>query len=119
MPARRYIQIGIHGRTYRLAGPDPDRTRMMARQVHAAMTRLEDAMPGTEELKLAVLAAVHLADELSSLRDEYRDFRASVGGSAERMLRAIGETDSESDGAADASREAPEASVEDSPSEAA
>ena len=88
MAAPGRIQVVIHGRTYNLAGADPDHTRSLARKVDEAMTRFSDAMPGAESYQLAILAALHLADELSAVQGRYEGFRATVRAKVGRILEA-------------------------------
>lgn len=83
------VQVVIHGRTYQLAGADPDHTRELARKVDETITRFSDAAPGAESYQLAILAALHLADELAAVRGEYEEYRSRTGASAGRILDAV------------------------------
>lgn len=89
MSASNRIQVVIHGRTYQLAGADPDQTRQLARKVDETITRFSDAMPGAESYQLAILAALHLADELATVRGEFEEYRSRVGASADRIREAV------------------------------
>ena len=89
MSASRRVQVVIHGRTYQLAGADPEHTRELARKVDETIMRFSDAMPGTESYQLAILTALHLADELATVRGEYKAYRSRAGASAGRIMEAV------------------------------
>ena len=102
MSAQERVQVVIHGRTYQLAGADPEHTRRLARKVDETITRFSDAMPGAESYQLAILAALHLADELSTVRGEFEEYRLRAGASAGRILGAVESTMAEDGPAPDA-----------------
>lgn len=83
------IQVVIYGRAYRLGGADPARTRELARKVDDTMRRFSKRLPGAEAYQLAILTALHLADELASAKDEFAQFRDRVGDSADRLLKSL------------------------------
>ena len=89
MSASHRVQVVIHGRTYQLAGADPEHTRELARKVDETITRFSDAMPGAESYQLAILAALHLADELVTVRGDYKAYRSRAGASADRIMEAV------------------------------
>lgn len=89
MAGKERTQVVIHGRAYNLSGGDAERTRTLARTVNAAMARLSDALPQAEDYQLAILAALHIADESLRFRTELEAFRSGVDASASRMLEAI------------------------------
>ena len=90
MAHEHHVEVVIYGRTYQLAGADPDYTRKLARKVDQAMTRFAAAGSGsTDSYKLAMLAALHIADELASVREEYESYRSEVGTSAARVLELV------------------------------
>ncbi len=89
MAGTERTQVVIHGRTYNLAGADPEHTRAIAREVDQTIARFGDALPGAERYQLAILAALHLADESSSAKKELAAYRLRVDESAGRILQAI------------------------------
>ncbi len=91
-------QVVIHGRTYHLAGADPEHTRAIAREVDEAIARFADALPGVERYQLAILAALHLADEFLRSRQELTAFRNGIDASVQRILQGI-ESANQQDGA--------------------
>ena len=84
------IRVTIYGRDYHLVGPEPERTRELARQVDETMRRFSHRMHGVGGYQLAILAALHLADELATARVEYDTYQHRVDSSATRMLSAVG-----------------------------
>ena len=88
MPQVR-TQVVIFGRTYQLRGADPDHTRKIARTVDETMQRFSSGLPGAESYQLAILAALHLADELATVRQDYDFYRAKVNRLASRALDSI------------------------------
>ncbi len=89
MAAQDRIQVVIYGRTYQLVGADAVRTRELARKVDETMRRFSENMPGAESYQLAILAALHLADKLARVRDEFATYRSDVGDSADRLLEVL------------------------------
>ena len=86
------VQVVIGGRTYRLAGGDPDHTRRLARKVDEVMSRFSESMIGADDYHLAILTALHIADELSAAEDNYRSYRSRVEGLADRVQGALEES---------------------------
>lgn len=89
MASGNRVTVVIHGRTYHLSGSDPEHTRRMARTVDETLSRFSAAMPGVEPYQIAILAALHLADELSNEKDAFEKYRAQAGGWAARMTRVV------------------------------
>ena len=89
MAAQRRFQVVIYGRTYRLVGADAVRTRELAQRVDEAMRRFSETLPGAESYQLAILAALHLADELKTAREEFATYRSRVNDFAARVTKAL------------------------------
>ena len=90
------MRVVIYGRTYQLVGEDGNRTRTLARKVDELMRRFADGLPGADPYQLAILAALHLADQEAQARDDLESYRTRVDDSANRLLRAL-ETRSDGD----------------------
>lgn len=60
-----YITVQIYDQTYHLSGQDADHIRMLAEQVDAKMRAVAAQGRTVDSLRVAVLAALNLADELS------------------------------------------------------
>ena len=80
------IQVIIYGRSYRLTGADPARTRELALKVDRTMRRLSERLPGAATYQLAILSALHLADELAKAEEEFASLQDKVSDSAGRLL---------------------------------
>ena len=89
MAEQTSVRVAIHGRTYELWGADPNRTRELARKVDKTMRTFSQQIRGADNYKLAILTALHIADELSDVRSEFAAHRAAVDASATRLLEAI------------------------------
>lgn len=63
--AAGYVTVEIYDRLYHLSGQDPERLRDLAAQVDAKMRAVAAAGHTADSLRVAVLAALNLADELS------------------------------------------------------
>ncbi|HKF47334.1 MAG TPA: cell division protein ZapA [Terracidiphilus sp.] len=60
-----YITVQIYDQTYHLSGQDADHIRKLADQVDAKMRAVAAQGRTVDSLRVAVLAALNLADELS------------------------------------------------------
>ena len=89
MAGQTSTQVVIHGRTYHLVGADPARTRALARKVDDTIRQFAGQMPGADRYGLSILAALHIAEELSVARDELEACQADMRDSATRIVKAI------------------------------
>jgi cell division protein ZapA len=60
-----YVTVNIYDQTYHLSGQDPARMRRLAERVDAKMRSVAARGRTVDSLRVAVLAALNLADELS------------------------------------------------------
>jgi len=60
-----YVTVEIYDQTYHLSGQDADHIRELAARVDAKMRAVAAQGRTVDSLRVAVLAAVNLADELS------------------------------------------------------
>jgi cell division protein ZapA len=60
-----YITVSIYDQTYHLRGDDPDHIRELAEMVDGKMRAVAAHGRTVDSLRVAVLAALNLADELS------------------------------------------------------
>jgi len=63
--AARYVTVEIYDQTYHLSGQDVEHIRKLAEQVDAKMRAVAAQGRTVDSLRVAVLAALNLADELS------------------------------------------------------
>ena len=86
----RSVRVEIGGRAYNLGGADPERTRRLAQKVDEAISRFADTMGvGADSYQLAILAALHIADELETVSDEHERYRAEIGATVQELLTAL------------------------------
>jgi cell division protein ZapA len=74
-----YISVDIYDQTYHLRGENPDYIRRLADIVDAKMRAVAAHGKTVDSLRVAVLAALNIADELVTLEQRYN----SVAGSQE------------------------------------
>jgi cell division protein ZapA len=60
-----YVTVQIYDQNYHLSGQDPEHIRALAAQVDAKMRAVASQGRTVDSLRVAVLAALNLADELS------------------------------------------------------
>jgi len=63
--AIEYVTVEIYDQAYHLSGQDPDHVRELAARVDAKMRAVAAQGRTVDSLRVAVLAALNLADELS------------------------------------------------------
>jgi len=63
--ATNYVTVEIYDQTYHLSGQNADHIRSLAAQVDAKMRAVAAQGRTVDSLRVAVLAALNLADELS------------------------------------------------------
>lgn len=84
------VRVEIGGRAYHLGGADPERTRALARKVDEAIIRCADTLgAGADSYQLAILAALQIADELATARDENQRYRLEVGAASQKLLAEL------------------------------
>jgi cell division protein ZapA len=63
-----YVTVRIYDQTYHLSGQNPDHIRALAARVDAKMRTVATQGRTVDSLRVAVLAALNLADELAQLK---------------------------------------------------
>jgi cell division protein ZapA len=90
MEPSRVVQVEIHGQRYPIrSGLDAAYVAELAAYVHEKMRAAARESPAGDTLKIAVLAALNIADEYFRASDEVRhghDTLAHRAGELERML---------------------------------
>jgi cell division protein ZapA len=88
------IQVEIFGQTYSIkAGNDPEYIRDLAAFVDARMKEVQKGTGTSDGYKIAILAALNIADELNRLRSQHDTFRRSTTTSLDRLIELTGETE--------------------------
>jgi cell division protein ZapA len=86
----RVVNVEIHGQLYPIrSGLDPAYVAELARLVDEKMQLASRETPAGDTLKLAVLAALNIADECLRARDEGRRHHDNVAHRAEELERML------------------------------
>jgi len=80
-----YVTVEIYDQTYHLSGQDTEHVRSLAARVDAKMRAVAAQGRTVDSLRVAVLAALNLADELSQTGDG----NARSGGARAASLRGL------------------------------
>jgi cell division protein ZapA len=68
------VKVQIHGATYTLRGTEsPEYLKAVAATVDSVMKNIAAQNPSLDQLKVAVLTALNLADELEKVKREYEE----------------------------------------------
>lgn len=79
MKANQGTPVQIFGQVYRLrSDEDADRVRQIAEMVDQRMNRIADRGASADNYRIAVLAALELADELHALKDKHAELQGLV-----------------------------------------
>ena len=84
--ATGYVTVEIYDQTYHLSGQDAEHIRELAELVDARMRAVAAQGRTVDSLRVAVLAALNLADELSQAR---RQRRCTLGHARAASLRGL------------------------------
>ena len=86
----RVIPVDIQGQRYPIRSSlDPDYVARLALYVDEKMRAAADTTPTGDALRLAVLAALNIADELFRSRDASRDKDGQIAERAEELERLV------------------------------
>jgi cell division protein ZapA len=93
MPDGQVISVEIHGQRYPIRSTlDPEYVAQLATYVDEKMRAASDSTPTGDSLRLAVLAALNVADELFRCRDVNRTRTGELAqraGELERILDRV------------------------------
>lgn len=81
-----YVTVQIYDQTYHLSGQDAEHIRGLAEQVDAKMRAVAAQGRTVDSLRVAVLAALNLADELSQYQ---KTGAAATGHARTNTLRSL------------------------------
>lgn len=84
-----YVTVEIYDQTYHLSGQDADHIRKLAEQVDAKMRAVAAQGRTVDSLRVAVLAALNLADELSQAQETPSGAAARLGHARAASLRGL------------------------------
>ena len=84
------IQVRIFGQSYRVqGGSDPNQTREAAEVVDQKMGMIASQVRSPDGYRIAVLAALHLADEYISLRRKLEGLEQQVESKSRRITELL------------------------------
>lgn len=84
------VEVRIYDQVYHLQGEtDAAHAQELAQQVDERMRAVAEVTGAVDSLRIAVLAAIHLADEVSQLRARLEELEGQVRERAERALDAV------------------------------
>src|SRR5215218_2854215 len=88
--AARVVTVEIHGQQYPIrSGLDPAYVAELAAYVDEKIRLASRETPASDTLKVAVLAALNIADECFRLRDEERRHHDNVASRARELERMV------------------------------
>lgn len=84
------IAVEIYDHTYHLrGGTDPQYVQKLAEALDEKMREIADATQTVDSLKVAVLAALTIADEVTRLRQENQELAAMLTEKAESCIKLL------------------------------
>jgi cell division protein ZapA len=86
----KLVKVEICGQTYSIGGDLEEKyVQELARYVDEKMRAVADATKTVDSVKLAVLTALAIADELHSLRESHNEDQERLRERAERCLNLV------------------------------
>jgi cell division protein ZapA len=87
---QNYVTVDIYDQAYHLSGPDSSHVERLAARVDSRMRAVASTGRTADSLRVAVLAALNLADELARAEDRLRGLEGTldVAESANLHIRA-------------------------------
>ena len=82
-----HVTVQIYDQAYHLSGPDPEQVRQLAATVDTRMRAVADSSRTVDSLRVAVLAALNLADELTRASERIRQLQGGLEASESANLR--------------------------------
>jgi cell division protein ZapA len=73
-----FVTVEIYDQTYHLSGPDVAHVQRLAARVDARMRAVASTGRTADSLRVAVLAALNLADELARAEDRLRSLEGTL-----------------------------------------
>ena len=96
MPEDSGTQVNIFGQVFHIkGGNDADDTRQLAELVDRKMNFIATQVRVPDNYRIAVLTALHLADEYANLKQEHERLKAEVSGKADRINALLDQVETE------------------------
>jgi len=83
------IRVEIYDQNYNLRGSDPEYIKKLAEVVDAKMRAVAEHTSTVDSLRVAVLAALNLTDELLTLKAKYENVSTSYTDRAAHLQHAL------------------------------
>ncbi len=91
MSEKQALNVEILGRAYQVrADADPEYAQELARYVEDQMRAISEKAT-TDSLKVAVLAALNIANDLFEVQKAQKEQEREVAGRADTLLRMVGD----------------------------
>ncbi len=85
------VRVDIYDQTYHLRGSDPDYIQQLADYVDTKMRLISTQASTVDSLKVAVLAALNIADEYHMLKRRYEEATSTYSARAGHLSDALDE----------------------------
>ena len=83
-------QVDIYGQQYTLrAAGDPQYIKSLAKHVDSKMKEVSEGTPTVDSLKVAVLAAINIADEYFQLKLEWEKLQDTISQKTENISEIL------------------------------
>jgi len=83
------VHVEIFGQSYAVRGADPGYVEKLAAHVDAQMKEVSRAGGAVDSVRIAVLAALNLADECFRLRGQVEEFEKGARTRVEKLAREL------------------------------
>ena len=94
MSASSTTEVSIFGQTYYVqAGGDEDQARQAANLVDKKMNLIDSQVRTSDRFRVAVLAALHLADEFLTVQNRLVGLEQGVAAKSDRLTALLDELD--------------------------
>ena len=82
--------VNIHNQTYQVrSGGDPEYIKRLAKYVDETMAEVFESTPSVDSIKVAVLAALNIADDYFSTQDELNSLEEAVSEKSEKLITLL------------------------------
>jgi cell division protein ZapA len=85
------VRVEIYDQTYHLRGSDPEYIAQLAEYVDTKMRLISQQASTVDSLRVAVLAALNIADEFHMLKRKYDSIDSDYNERAEQLAGALDE----------------------------
>ncbi|MEE8348142.1 MAG: cell division protein ZapA [Acidobacteriota bacterium] len=83
--------VKIYNQTYQVrSGGDPEYVKRLAKYVDETMTDVFEGTSSVDSIKVAVLAALNIADDYFSTKDELDHLEETVSTQSEKLITQLG-----------------------------